>query len=212
MVLEWAEGQDLAEYVDTHDPLSLPRVREIMRQLCLALGAAHAVGVVHHDVKPANVVVRHCGSGLPRVKLVDFGLARHADDAPLPSDDSPCGTPFATSPEQVLSPEENDPRCDVWGACVIAYFLLTGKAPFGTDDMLATLLAIEAQAFIPVSQHRNEPAGMLDAFFRRAFKRDRRERFGTIEEAAFAFEVASAASLRSVVLDADANASRAVRK
>jgi serine/threonine-protein kinase len=186
MVLECVEGEDLASVIRGSGPQAVPRVREVLRQLALALSAAHRAGVVHHDVTPENIIVAGLKRKTPKVTLIDFGLARHQDDRPLPRDEVPVGTPYATSPEQVLSPQENDPRCDVWGFCVVAYCLLAGGPPFGTSDMLNILSAINEQAFVPVSRLRCDVPKRIDAFFSRAFQRRRADRFQTLAEAALA--------------------------
>jgi eukaryotic-like serine/threonine-protein kinase len=190
MVLECVEGEDLAAVIRRMGPQPVSRVREVLRQLALALGAAHRAGVVHHDVTTENVIITGLRRKTPKVTLIDFGLARHCDDRPLPRDEVPVGTPYATSPEQVLSPTENDPRCDVWGFCVVAYCMLVGGPPFGASDMLCILSAIDEQSFVPVTRLRTDVPKAIDAFFHTAFQRRRVDRFKTLDDAARALAAA----------------------
>src|SRR5262249_18040637 len=97
IVMQLVAGASLQERIDRAGPLPLVEVLRIGRQTAAGLAAAHAQGLVHRDVKPANILLEN---GIERVKLTDFGLARAADDASLTQSGAIAGTPAFMSPEQ----------------------------------------------------------------------------------------------------------------
>jgi serine/threonine-protein kinase len=127
MVLEYVDGVSLAQRLSEG---RLPRATcfEILRQLCAAVEAAHAVGVVHRDIKAENVMLT--GDPLsPRIKLLDFGLARAAIEQDSAHAGFVVGTPHYMAPEQIRG-DAVDARTDVYALGVLAYFLFTGQLPF----------------------------------------------------------------------------------
>ncbi len=213
LILDYVRGTTLSSQVKRAGALPFPVVVDLVRKISASIQAVHDAGVVHRDVKAENILVDDLFSADPRLTLVDFGLARHKDDVLLPSDQRPSFTPYATSPEQVLSPLENDPRCDVWSLGVLAYVLLTGKRPFGTGDMLATLIAIEESSWLPVSANRRELGDGANQFFRTAFAMKRDARFLDVRSFVSAFEetfsdLAPASGIRAVRAPANTRATR----
>src|SRR5204863_10215328 len=97
LVMQYVAGQSLQDRLDKEGPLDLPEVLRIGMQAAAGLAAAHAHGIVHRDVKPANILLEN---GVERVKLTDFGLARAIDDASLTQSGVIAGTPQYMSPEQ----------------------------------------------------------------------------------------------------------------
>ena len=138
IVMEYIAGKELKDYFDAGaQPFSLKDVMRMMGELLDALDFAHEAGVIHRDVKPANVMVEASG----RVKLTDFGVARITDpDADLGEATragAMIGTPSYMSPEQVQG-QPIDRRTDVFSAGILFYQLLTGRKPFeGTGWALA---------------------------------------------------------------------------
>jgi eukaryotic-like serine/threonine-protein kinase len=191
LVLQYLKGSTLSACVK--GPMSLGFVATIMRQLCVAVSDCHEAGVVHRDVKPQNVMVQRSVDGARNVTLIDFGLARYLGAEVLASDGAASGTPFAASPDQLLLPADNDPRNDVWSLGIVAYCLLTGRAPFNGASMGEVLRAIDEQNPIPVSLVRNCENKALDAFFGRAFQSKRSARLPDV--AAFAQEFTRALCL-----------------
>jgi len=130
--MEYVDGVDLEALVQRNGPLDPHRVTNILAQLAGALAEAHALGFVHRDVKPSNVVLRDAGGDSEVAKLLDFGLAQelgaHASTAPDLG--RVVGTPLYLPPEAILSPERIDPRSDLYALGALGYFLLVGEPPF----------------------------------------------------------------------------------
>ncbi len=136
LVMEYIDGPTLAELVDQHGPLDPGLVRRILRQLSGALARAHAGGIIHRDVKPANVIVSPDGFA----KLMDFGIAKHVDAPSLTTTGEILGTTFYISPEQALG-EEVTARSDLYALGVLGHELLTGRRPFDRGTPIATAIA-----------------------------------------------------------------------
>jgi len=125
IVMKLVEGEPLSSIAKVAGPLSIPVVRYVVRYVAEALSYAHGEGVVHRDVKPANIMVDRRGN----VVVMDFGIAKAADDANLTRTGLVIGTPAYMSPEQCLA-QGVAPASDQYSLGVVAYELLTGKTPF----------------------------------------------------------------------------------
>jgi serine/threonine-protein kinase len=137
IVMEYIDGRELKDYFAAGERFALREVLRLMAQLLDALDLAHEAGVIHRDVKPANVMLDAAG----RVKLTDFGVARVADPDADPGEATRAGaivgTPAYMSPEQIQG-RPIDRRSDVFSAGALFYQLVTGKKPFeGADWALA---------------------------------------------------------------------------
>ncbi|MEM1029147.1 MAG: protein kinase [Myxococcota bacterium] len=138
LAMEWLDGDDLARR-QHRAPLTLPASLECGRQVASALGAAHARGIVHRDVKPTNVFVLE-GDPL-RIKLLDFGVACDTDRfiaAPGPM----VGTPAYMAPEQARGDALVDPRCDVYALGATLFELVTGRPPHVGPSPIATMAKV----------------------------------------------------------------------
>ena len=141
-VMEYLQGVDLSNVLSREAPLPWPRAREIMLQICRALQAAHERGIVHRDMKPANIF-RVDRPDRDFIKVLDFGIAKT-----LGPDSSPgvaltrtgmlFGTPEYMSPEQAQG-ERLDHRVDIYASGVILFEMLTGKLPFRAETFMALL-------------------------------------------------------------------------
>ena len=134
-VMELLEGFSLQALVERHGPVPPERVVRLLRQACHSLAEAHAAGLVHRDVKPANLFVCRLGLDLDFVKVLDFGLVKlRRADAPgaeaLTVEGGFAGTPAYASPEVVLGAEDVDGRADIYALGCVAYWLLTGQRVF----------------------------------------------------------------------------------
>ena len=128
IVMEYIEGRELKDLLDAKERLELGRIFDLMGQLLDALDFAHEAGVIHRDVKPANVMINAAG----QAKLADFGVARILDDTTAGEATrvgAMVGTPSHMSPEQ-LQGQSIDRRTDIFSAGVVFYQLLTGQKPF----------------------------------------------------------------------------------
>lgn len=139
IVMRYVPGRDLHALIEEDGPLPAPRAAAIVAQVAAALDVAHAAGLVHRDVKPANVLLA-AGSG-DHAYLSDFGLMRTLDPLePLTDSGSWIGTVDFASPEQ-LAGERVDARSDVYSLGCVLYAALTGVPPFPRETVPATLLA-----------------------------------------------------------------------
>jgi len=139
--MEYLDGFDLQALVDATGPLPPARVVHILVQIAGALGEAHRIGLVHRDVKPANVILCERGGVRDIAKVLDFGLVKEL----TPSDGNDVGatgahvvigTPLYASPEAIRSPHEIDGRSDLYSLGALGYFLLTGGPPFDGNTVL----------------------------------------------------------------------------
>ncbi|HJL15162.1 MAG TPA: serine/threonine-protein kinase [Sandaracinaceae bacterium LLY-WYZ-13_1] len=138
--MELLEGLDLAQLVGRFGPQPPGRVVHLLAQICDGLAEAHAVGLIHRDVKPANAFLVRQGRTADRVKLVDFGLVKELEagrNAALTQDDTITGTPQYLSPEAIERPDEVDARSDLYAVGAVGYFLLTGTQVFEARTVVA---------------------------------------------------------------------------
>ena len=134
ITMEYVEGQDLSSLLEERKYTPAEAV-EILRQVCSALEAAHAEGVVHRDLKPQNIMIEPTG----RVCVMDFGLARSMEATGLTQVGAVMGTPAYMSPEQAKGTTA-DERSDLFSLGIIAYQMLTGVVPFKAESALASML------------------------------------------------------------------------
>jgi eukaryotic-like serine/threonine-protein kinase len=134
IVMEYVDGRTLRDIVKTEGPLPGQRAMEIMADVCAALDFSHRHGIVHRDVKPANVMITRTGA----VKVMDFGIARAVADgqAAVTQTAAVIGTAQYLSPEQARG-EAVDARSDVYAAGCVLFELLTGEPPFTGDSPVA---------------------------------------------------------------------------
>jgi eukaryotic-like serine/threonine-protein kinase len=155
LVMEYVEGQPLERILEKGS-VPFPRACAWVADIALALGVAHRKGVIHGDVKPANILVNEEG----RVKLTDFGMARLANkdtkDTPL------LGTPAYWCPEQIVG-KPQDARSDIFSLGVILYEMITGHRPFQADSLQGMCSQIMSSTPLPPS-HSNPslPVGLND--------------------------------------------------
>jgi serine/threonine-protein kinase len=172
LVMELVPGQPLSELLRADEPMDPDRAAELIAQAAEGIASAHALGIVHRDVKPANLLVTPRG----RVKITDFGIARAADGAALTQTGQVIGTPAYLSPEQA----EGKPATtasDVYALGVVLYECLAGRRPFQQDTPVATAIA----------HLRDEPPPLPDtvpedlrAMVATALAKDPQQRFGSM--------------------------------
>jgi serine/threonine protein kinase len=138
LVMPYIAGDSLVKRLDERGPLELHEVLRIGVQIASGLAAAHAQGLVHRDIKPGNILL---GSGIERVTITDFGLARAADDASLTRSGVITGTPQFMSPEQARG-EPVDARSDLFSLGSVLYAMCTGRPPFRADTAFGVLRRI----------------------------------------------------------------------
>lgn len=165
-VMELLDGIDLHNAVTRYGPMPPPRVVHVLRQIYDSLEEAHVAGLVHRDVKPANVLLCHHGLRHDFVKVLDFGLValeeeERVADPKLTIEGMVGGTPAYMAPEMATDPTAVDGRADLYAVGCIAYWLLSGRPPFERDTAMATILAHVNDAPPPLS-HVSEVAVPAD--------------------------------------------------
>jgi eukaryotic-like serine/threonine-protein kinase len=174
IVMEFLRGTSLQARLEAEPPLTLDDKLDTVAQLCAGLGYAHEQGIVHRDVKPANIFLLTDST----VKLLDFGIAK-LTTSNLTRQGDVLGSPSYMSPEQVLGKENVDGRADVFSAGVVLFELLAGRKPFEGDTTTAIVLKIlheEAPAVDAV--HPGIPS-RLAAVVKRALEKDPEKRYAT---------------------------------
>ena len=145
IVMELVDAPSLAELVRQRGPLPPRAAARIGSEVLDALGAAHAQGIVHRDVKPANVLVPVGG----RARLTDFGIASIADDAGATTTLGLIGSPSYMSPEQAMN-EAVSAASDLWSLGATLYYAVEGEPPFGRGEAIPTLTAIVSDDYRPM--------------------------------------------------------------
>jgi eukaryotic-like serine/threonine-protein kinase len=159
--MELLDGLDLDSLVRRFGPVPPERAIHLLTQACESLAEAHSQGLVHRDVKPANIVASHWGHKWDFVKVLDFGLVKAAwslgDDARLTTEGVITGTPAFLAPEIALGKRDVDARVDIYGLGCVAYWLLTGQRVFeGATPMEIVLHHVKTPP-VPPSQRVTTP-------------------------------------------------------
>jgi serine/threonine-protein kinase len=182
MVMEMLQGYDLATRLHK-GALEPARAVEYIVQACEGLAEAHALGMVHRDVKPANLFVTQRSNGTPLVKVLDFGIATAAIDSVdhrLTTTQSVIGSPSYMSPEQLRATRDVDARSDVWSLGVTLYELLADRQPFSAPTITALSLKIVSDPHAPIAGIPRELMAILD----RCLEKEREHRFANVGELA----------------------------
>jgi serine/threonine-protein kinase len=181
LIMEFLNGRSLKEVIRQEGQLPLARVVEIMRQVCSALDAAHAEGVVHRDLKSDNIMLLNT-SGADYAKVLDFGIAKIQErdgeyDPGLTSPDLIIGTPQYMSPEQCSQAEEIDSRSDIYSLGVILYEMLVGHVPFTGDSPTAIMLKHLQEPPPSVLNERADLPSGVETVVARALAKRREDRY-----------------------------------
>jgi tRNA A-37 threonylcarbamoyl transferase component Bud32 len=174
IVMELVDGPTLRHLIDEQGGLPVADVIRIGKQVADALDAAHRAGLVHRDVKPANVLVPVAGP----VKVTDFGIAKAAGADDLTRTGTVMGTARYLAPEQVNG-KPTDPRTDVYALGLLIYEALCGHPPFGGDTEIATAMARLTTTAPAVRAERPEVSQALDDVIHRCLARQPSARFGS---------------------------------
>jgi serine/threonine protein kinase len=194
MVMEYLEGTDLGEVIETEGPLSVERAVEVVLQVCEALTVAHTVGITHRDIKPQNLFLARHGE-FETLKLLDFGIAADARVATDPTSGSPSfgrgaappyGTPSYMSPERIADDPTADHRCDIWSVGVVLHELVTGRAVFNAPTLIETCARVMSDAPLALETDDAVLPPTLRSIIARCLEREPDRRYQSVEELAVA--------------------------
>jgi eukaryotic-like serine/threonine-protein kinase len=182
--MELLSGSGLDHALRAERHLELEEALDITIQAARALHAAHQAGIIHRDVKPANLFL--LDGPRPFVKVLDFGISKFApsdEEGPhdLTREGALLGTPVYMSPEQVMGHRDLDARTDVYSLAVVLYELLTGDAPFHGGSLMQLSANICQGNYVPAGELRKDLPTGLEAVIEKALHRDRNERFSSAE-------------------------------
>jgi serine/threonine-protein kinase len=187
LVMEYLKGQTLKEVIHSQGQMPLPRVIEIVRQICGALEAAHAEGVVHRDLKSDNIMLLDIGGG-DWAKVLDFGIAKITEkvgqDPALTAPNLIIGTPQYMSPEQCSQAAEIDSRSDIYSFGVILYEMLVGHVPFTGESPTAIMMKHLQEPPPSVLEERNDLPAAVGRVVTRAMAKRPEDRYQTVGELA----------------------------
>jgi serine/threonine-protein kinase len=177
MVMELVRGETLDKLLNRVGPMPPERAAYVLDKVLSPLEHAHRAGIVHRDMKPANVMVTELGG----VKIMDFGIARVRDAEHMTVDGVMMGTPAYMAPEQVLG-EEVDGRADLYSVGVIFYRLLTAALPFKADTAVGMLQKQISDSPMSLHVHREGLPDWCETIVQRALAKSPGDRFQTAEE------------------------------
>jgi tetratricopeptide (TPR) repeat protein/predicted Ser/Thr protein kinase len=175
--MEYVDGEDLRTLLRHHGKFSSREAIGIIEQVCRALDAAHAEGVIHRDLKPQNIMRDKHG----RIVVMDFGLARSLGETGLTQTGAIVGTLEYMSPEQALG-TQLDQRSDIFSVGLIFYELLTGKAPYEADTAIASLMKRTREDARPASDVDHSVPKSLSAIVGRCLEREPVNRYHSVVE------------------------------
>jgi eukaryotic-like serine/threonine-protein kinase len=198
--MEFLDGMDLAGHIKGGGAMPFARAKQIMNQICRALGAAHNKGIIHRDMKPENVYLVTREGRADFVKVLDFGIAKMSaldeGGSRLTRTGMIFGTPEYMSPEQAKG-DKPDHRVDIYACGCILYEMLTGDVPFHAETFMGVLTKHMFENPEPPSQrapHANVPHDVEQVCLK-ALAKDRDQRFQTMKEFAVALEACAGGDL-----------------
>ena len=183
LVVEWLEGEDLAHRLK-REQLSVADALDVAWQAATGLVAVHRAGIVHRDVKPANIFLVGADPRALHVKLIDLGIARAAGESTLTSVGLAIGTPSYMSPEQVRGDSRLTARSDQFALGVVLFELIAGRRPFTADDYFAVLAKIVLTDAPRLRDVVPAVPAVLDSIVGRALQKNPLDRFPTTRDLA----------------------------
>lgn len=178
IIMEYVDGETLKEYITRHHRLSIDEAVKITISIGEGLEHAHAMGIVHCDIKPHNVIITNTG----RVKVTDFGIARAMNSTnTVMYTNSIMGSAHYLSPEQA-SGKSIDGNTDIYSLGVVLYEMLTGKVPFEGDTPIAVALKHVREKVIPPTRYNPSIPPLLESVVLKALAKNPADRFESISE------------------------------
>lgn len=184
LVMHFAQGDSLQSRIDQEGPLELKAILRISQQIASGLSAAHAQGLVHRDVKPANVLLEQ---GVERALITDFGLAQAADDASQSYSGFLAGTPQYMSPEQAKGERVNH-LSDLFSLGCVMYTMCTGRPPFRGDTTLSILQKVQQSSVKAIQECNPDVPTWLCGIIERLMMKHPADRYQSATEVSMLLE------------------------
>ena len=185
IVMEYLEGTDLGTLAKTKI-FSIAEACDYVLQACDALAEAHALGIVHRDVKLGNLFLTKGPDGEPFIKVLDFGISKFEmlgeHDVDVTNTTAMLGSPRFMSPEQMDDARKVDARSDIWSLGVVLYRLVTGKAPFEAPTLMQLLAKVMNSPHEPLSTHLPDAPLMFCKTIDRCLEKQSDKRFESVAE------------------------------
>jgi serine/threonine-protein kinase len=187
IVMEYLEGEDLADLLDRQGALDVPQAVQFLLQSCEALAEVHAAEMVHRDLKPGNLFIARLPDGSASLKIVDFGISKHigpsAHATAATTSAQVLGSPYYMPPEQMRA-EPVDERSDIWSLGAILFEMLTARPPFLGETLPEVYAAVLAQPAPRVVSLRPDVPPGLDEIVQRCLDKDPAQRFCDVADLA----------------------------
>jgi len=186
IVMEYLEGQDLSALAKRRGAIASHEAVDYVLQACEALAEAHALGIVHRDVKLANLFVTRTHAGYPLIKVLDFGVSKVIaaglgdSMSDMTHTASMLGSPRFMSPEQMRDPRAVDARTDIWSLGVVLYRLIAGRPPFDSDVIGVLLSMVLHEQPEPLSVARPDIPRALSDVVARCLEKDVNRRYPSV--------------------------------
>ena len=178
IVMEYVEGRTLRQLLQVHGPFPLENVLNYAIQIAGGLQAAHKKGIIHRDIKSANIMLTENN----HIKVMDFGLAKLAGQTQITKEGTTVGTIAYISPEQAHDTTAIDHRSDIWSFGVVLYEMLAGQVPFQSDHEMAVMYAIMNQDTRPIPGLPEEVADKLQVLVDKALMKSPDARYQQMDE------------------------------
>lgn len=197
-VMELLSGLDLDVLISRFGPMPAARAIHLLLQVCDSLGEAHEFGLIHRDVKPANIYVCRYGRRFDHVKVLDFGLVKFRDrddegDLKLTTDDRVSGTPAFIAPEQAMG-ENVDARTDIYQLGCVTFWLLTGTYVFRAESAMGTVMKhVQEVPDAPSSRAEQHIPETLDRLVLSCLEKEPQRRPQSVDELAQMLEACDVA-------------------
>lgn len=190
MVMEYLEGIELGDKVYGQQ-MHIPELIDYMLQACDAMAEAHALGIVHRDMKPDNLFLTQRRDGTTCVKVLDFGLSKVVPRASsgkrqkaLTAEAQVLGTAHYMSPEQWVASKHVGPSADMWAIGVILYEAITGESPFMRNNLAAMCNAVLRDDPPPMKEFRQDVPEGLERIVRRCIEKQVEDRYASVTDLA----------------------------
>lgn len=177
LVMEFLEGENLKNVINTKGPLAIEDVVAVTLEVADALRYMHQLGMIHRDIKPANIMITPDG----RVKLMDYGLVKIAGMTSVTVEGTSLGTAEYMSLEQMMG-EQVDSRTDIYSLGMTMYEMVTGRLAFTADTFQELLQKHRTQVPLAVRQLRPQVPAQLESIISRAMAKDIKDRYSRVEE------------------------------